>query len=116
MARSAKAAISAASVESIFVRTDTQQEVWLKADAAMFPDAAAFTGSSGASATVSNVNLVASDGTVDTSAVLGWSTTGITGGGDFAITNANGFDYHSTNYWMLNSTFNPTKTNPVFRT
>lgn len=61
----------------------------------------------GASATVSNVRLVASDGTVDTTAVMGWSTKHIAGGGDFGITNAKGFDYHSkgttSQYWMLNS-------------
>ena len=56
-----------------------------------------------AAATVINVRLVASDGTVDTTAVMGWSTKHITGGGDFGITNSKGFGYHSTAYWMLNS-------------
>ena len=63
----------------------------------------AFAAGAGTSYASSNVRITASDGTVDATGVIGWSTKDIGGGGDFGVTTSAGFDYHNVNYRMLNN-------------
>jgi hypothetical protein len=98
LTRQQKAAISAASAESLFVRSDGS---FLKVDAPMFGIASelALEGEFHEYA----VTVTASDGTVDGNGHIGWSIYNIAKGGDFAITNSAGTDQHNAEYQMLNS-------------
>jgi hypothetical protein len=108
LTRQQKAAISATSGESLFVRCAVflgvvgLRNVFLKVDAPMF-------GVAGELTSAENVfheyvvTVTSSDGTADSSGHIGWSNFNIAQSGDFAITNSTGTSQHSTNYQMLNS-------------
>jgi hypothetical protein len=93
--RQQKVAVSLVSRESILIRNNS---TWLKFNNALFDH----------SLLTSNrhrhyhVTISSSSGT-DTQGYAGWSNYNISGGGDYAVTNASGIDHHSATYLHLNS-------------
>ena len=101
LSRANKAALVTGAEESLFLRSGG---AWLIASKPMFTARIAFPENTDEQI---DTLLTASDGSV-TSARMGWSNFNTSGGGDFGITTtAHGFDLHSSNYYMLNSSCEP---------
>jgi cytoskeletal protein CcmA (bactofilin family) len=95
ISRAKKMALSLVSNEFMVRRNNGK---WLKTNAAPFDQ-----NLNTSNVHVDNaVTITASDGTT-TTGVQGYSNYNITGGGDFGIVTAAGFDHHSTTYHHLNS-------------
>ena len=92
--RAKKVAISNLSTESIIVRTNSD---FLKWDKAMFTNALQSPNST------QFLTATCSTGAgVSTACKAGWSNYNSSSGGDFGVTSGS-FDYHASNYFMLNS-------------
>ena len=98
--RATKVALAAVSTESIFVR---DSGAWLLINRPVFQTLLSQTHSEyTVTVTASGPSGSSSGGSTDSSAEMGYSTSGISGGGDFGLAVSN-LDHHSGNYYNLNS-------------
>ena len=94
--RATKAALSAMSTESIFVRSTGP---WMKASHALF-DSSMYAGS-GVNVDFSGVTLTASDGTTVSGKYMAYAQSSSGGGGSYGV--GDYIDHHSASYFDLNS-------------
>ena len=95
LTRQQKVAVSLVSRESVIIRNNS---TWLKFNNALF-DHSLLTNNRHRHYYV----MISSSNGTDALGYAGWSNFNISGGGDYAVTNASGIDHHSTSYFHLNS-------------
>jgi len=94
--RATKAALSAMSTESIFIRSTG---TWMKASHTLF-DSSMYAGST-ANVDFGGVTLTASDGTTVTGKYMAYAQSKSSSGGSYGV--GDYIDHHSASYWDLNS-------------
>ena len=92
--RQKKVDLAATAAESIFVRNSGS---WIKTDRPIFQTLLSQTHSE------YSVTVTESSGAITTGVEMGYSTGGISYGGDFGITSSGTLDHHNGGYYNLNS-------------